>query len=98
MSWVECVINPNYEIYNQFPYNIRRKSTKNIIKEFNGRYHRLDGQRIHKFLIIAKQFIPNPNNYEDVELINKEQLNNWKPENLRWIPKNGCQSTIEAKD
>ena len=95
MSWVDCVINPNYEIYSEYPYNIRKKSTKLALKINDKRCYRLDGKPINHFLIIAKQFIPNPNNYEDVELINKEQRNNWNPENLRWISKNKCPLTIQ---
>ena len=33
MSFVSCVVDGDYEIYNEYPYYIRRKKNKRIVKE-----------------------------------------------------------------
>ena len=32
MSWVECKVDPDYEISTEYPYQIRKKSNKRIVK------------------------------------------------------------------
>ena len=33
MSWINCAISNDYQIFTEFPYQIRRKSNKRIVKE-----------------------------------------------------------------
>ena len=35
MSWIDCVVNDDYEIFTEFPYSIREKSTGEIVDEKN---------------------------------------------------------------
>ena len=36
MSWINCVVDDDYEIYNEFPFYIRRKDNKRVVKESIG--------------------------------------------------------------
>ena len=55
---------PNYEIQNDFPYTIRRKDNHYVVKEKINKSNscpsvNLNGNKINKHRIIAKQFISN---------------------------------------
>ena len=71
-SWIELKFDNDYEIYDQYPHPIRKKSTGRILKECinGGGYVCVSLQRkIHlKHRLIAFQFIEN----EDIE--NKTQI------------------------
>ena len=90
MSWIECVADKDYQIFSEEPYQIRRKSNKRIVKEHvdnsTGGYIRLMlNQKLYrKHIILAMQFIPNPNNLPYVDHINRIRTDN-RIENLRWI-------------
>ena len=95
MSWIECVCDNDYEIYTEYPYQIRRKSNKRIISEYidkskNNGYIRcsLNNKNKYKHKIIAEQFIPNddPINKIEVDHINNIRTDN-RIENLRWVSK-----------
>ena len=77
-----------YEIKTTYPYEIRNKRTGRTVKEsLNGvGYYRvhLNGMRYVKHRLIAKQFIPNPNNYPCVDHINHQRIDN-HISNLRWV-------------
>ena len=77
-----------FEISTECPYKIRNKRTKEEVSEYveNTGYIRLalDSQKYQKHGLIAKQFIPNPNNFEDVDHINHDRTDN-RIENLRWV-------------
>ena len=88
MSWVDCVIDNYYEIYTEYPHQIRNKNSHRIMKETSHKttgYLRvwLKSGTYYKHRIIATQFIPNPNNLPVVDHKNHNILDN-RIENLRW--------------
>ena len=106
MSWIECVADKDYQIFSEEPYQIRRKSNKRIVKESidegSGGYIRcsLNHKLYRKHIIIAQQFIPNPNNLPCIDHINRIKTDN-RIENLRWISqsdncKNKSSSSINS--
>ena len=62
-EWLELVVDNDYEIFNQYPYPIRRKGSDKVISEWitDKGYVRckLNGKPIDKHRIIALQFIEN---------------------------------------
>ena len=87
MTWEDLKDYENYEINTEYPYQIRNKQTKKIIKEsFNNcRYVQINLKGVckTKHSIIAKQWIPNPDNLKEVNHINKQRNDN-RIENLEW--------------
>ena len=90
MSFVSCVVDGDYEIYNEYPFYIRRKDNKRIVKEgvMNNGYIRvkLNGIQYYKHRIIAIQFIPNDNPLikTDVDHKNRDR-SDYHIKNLRWV-------------
>ena len=90
MSWIDCVADKDYQIFSEEPYQIRRKSNKRIVKESideaSDGYIRLflNQHKLFKHIIIAKQFIPNPDNLPQVDHINRIRTDN-RLENLRYV-------------
>ena len=62
-EWKECVVDPDYEINVNYPYNIRRKSNGHVIAESVmkiGYTQCYLSRKLHyKHRIIAMQWIPN---------------------------------------
>ena len=89
MSWINCLVDEDYEIYNEFPYYIRRKSNKRIIKERVGNKGyvqvKLKKVKYYKHRIVAIQFIQNdePLVKNEVDHINHDRAD-YHIENLRW--------------
>ena len=90
MSWLECVCDSDFEIFSEYPFQIRKKKTQRIVKEFLHKTNgyvilRLNNKMYRKHRIIALQFIPNPDpdNYKFVDHIDKCRHNN-DLSNLRW--------------
>ena len=90
-EWVECKYDDDYEINTVYPYPLRKKGTKRILKESvykkgsGSIYCVLDGAQVIKAVVIAKQFIPNDNPLHKtcVLHINDDKLDN-RVENLIW--------------
>ncbi len=88
MSWIECVVDTDYEIFTEFPYDLRKKGSTEKVKEYvetNG-YLRLslNGRKYYKHVIVAKQFIPNPDNLPEVDHLNNDR-GDYHIENLRFV-------------
>ena len=88
MSWHDLIdFEETYEICDEYPYTIRKKSNGFELKEsINQRgYYSVSLNRRHylKHRIIAKQFIKNPNNYNCVDHINRNKTDN-HISNLKW--------------
>ncbi len=78
-----------YEILNQYPFTIRRKDNKYVVKECINKSDgyasvNINGNKINKHQIIAKQFLPNPNNLPQVDHLNKDR-SDYHLSNLRWV-------------
>ena len=80
---------PDYEILNDFPFTIRRKDNKHIVKESinNCGYVSvcMNGNKINKHQIIAKQFLYNddPEHKIYVDHISRDRTD-YHLSNLRW--------------
>ena len=92
VEFVELLDHPNYEILNVYPFIIRKKSNHHIVNEWidNGliKVKLNDGDKrrncfMHR--LIAKQFIPNPDDYSEVIHINHDRKDNHL-ENIAWSP------------
>ena len=88
MSWETCAVDSDYEIFDEYPYPIRRASNKRPVKEFvnsNG-YKRLNlnNTKYYKHRIVAQQWLDNPNNYKYVDHINRDKTDN-RIENLHFV-------------
>ena len=99
---------PNYEIATTYPFIVRNKTTKHVLKENIYNYDGDDGYPrikindfiIRKHILIAKQFIPNddPDNLTEIDHINHDRTD-YHIENLRWVShsdnqKNRIKSTV----
>ena len=90
MAWVECVLDTDYEIFTEYPYDIRRKSNHQIIKEdthHTGYVYVYLNQIFHyKHEIVAVQFITNdePLIKTEIDHINRNK-NDYHISNLRWV-------------
>ena len=78
-----------YEILNQEPFTIRKKSTHYVIKEYIGHGYvrvNLNGGHYQKHRLIGLQFLHNddPVNKTDIDHINHQRDDN-RLINLRWV-------------
>ena len=90
MTFVDCVVDTDYEILNEYPFTIRKKSNKRVISESipSSGYPRVHLNLVdyNKHRIIATQFIPNPDNLQEIDHINHDKTD-YHLENLRWVSK-----------
>ena len=88
MNKETCIVDTDYEIFSEFPHQIRRKSNKRIVKEFIGGNGyascKLNSKAYHKHRIVALQFIPNPDNLPCVDHKNRNR-SDYHIENLRFV-------------
>lgn len=88
-EWQPLKNHPSYEIYTDFPYQIRKIHSHRVIKTWRdqtrGNYYciLLDGKRYRLHHILANHFIDNPNGLRCVDHIDHDRGNN-RIENLRW--------------
>ena len=77
-----------YLIQKEFPFVIKKKSNNRIIKEGinNFGYPRvsLSGKSYLKHVIVAKQFLDNPNNLPEVDHISRDRTD-YHLSNLRYV-------------
>jgi hypothetical protein len=88
MSWVECVVDTDYEIFSDFPYDICRRGSLYILAEsmYGGYPHVKLNQKIHtKHSIVMKQFKPHEPTEEKVQIdhINHDRAD-YHLSNMRW--------------
>ena len=87
-AFVDLLNFADYEILNEYPFTIRRKDNQYVVKEsFNSRGYikvNLNCKLYLKHRIIAEQFLPNPNNYTEIDHINHDRTDNHLS-NLRWV-------------
>lgn len=88
MSWIDCILNDDYEIFTLFPHDIRKKSNhKPITRTRNSDgyvFVSLSGNTFGEHFVIASQFIQNPENLTEINHLNKHRDDN-HIENLEWI-------------
>lgn len=78
----------DYEIEVEPPHRIRKRSNKRIVSQFVKNsgyvYVKLNGRNYYHHRILARHFIPNPDNLPCVDHIDRIKTNN-SIENLRWV-------------
>ena len=90
MSWEVCAVDNDYEIFNEYPYQIRKISSKRIISERHNENGYLlctmNGKHYLKHRIIALQWIANdsPETKTFIDHINHIRDDN-HINNLRWV-------------
>ena len=56
-NWQTCIVDTDYEIFSEFPFQIRRKSNKRIIKEsitqYGYIYCNLNNHKYFKHVLVA---------------------------------------------
>ena len=95
VEFVDLLNHPDYEILNQYPFTIRRKKdhyeVSECIDKTNGYIKvNLNQKRYYKHRLIALQFLPNPNNYNEIDHINRDRTD-YHIENLRWCSRSTNQ-------
>lgn len=101
MSWEVCAVDNDYEIFNEYPYQIRKINNKRIIREWhNGNgylYCMMNGKHYRKHRVIAIQWIENdsPETKTFIDHINHVRDDN-HINNLRWVTKSENERNKES--
>ena len=78
----------DYEIEVEAPHRIRKRSNERIVSQFVERTGyvcvKLNREKYYYHRILARHFIPNPDNLPCVDHIDRNKTNN-SIENLRWV-------------
>ena len=89
-NWVELRDHPDYEIYSEFPHDIRRKDTGRVVSKSihkgTGYWQvHLNGKTYNLHRLIAEQFIENPDSarFNVVDHVDRDKTN-YHINNLRW--------------
>ena len=103
MSWIDCKVNNDYEIFTEFPFYIRKKKNGKIVKESLNHssyvYLYLNGVLYYKHKLVAMHFIENdsPLIKTEVDHINHDRTD-YHLENLRWVsPSQNCLNKSSHK-
>jgi hypothetical protein len=87
-QWTTLCEHEDYEIWTDFPNQIRKKSNGRIIKECSGCggyiVCHLNSKQYRKHRLVATQFLPNPNQLPQIDHINHDRSDNHLL-NLRWV-------------
>ena len=86
-QFIPLIDHDDYEILNQYPFTVQRRRDHYAISESNRKGYPsvfLNGTAHYKHILIAKQFIPNPNNLPQVDHINRNR-SDYHLSNLRWV-------------
>jgi hypothetical protein len=87
-EWVRLRLHPNYDIQNQYPFQIRKRSNQRIIAlgRSNTGYLSvyINGHGAQHHRIIAEQFLANPDHLPQIDHINHVKDDNHL-DNLRWV-------------
>jgi hypothetical protein len=98
-NFVQLKNYPNYEITENEPWQIRRKSDGRIMKQTLNKldYYvvRLDGTLYYVHRIICEQFLPNPNNSPQCDHKDRNRSNN-SLDNLRWVSHQINQNNLSS--
>ena len=87
VEFVSLLDYDEYEILTVYPFTIRRKDNHYEVSEFERNGYScvyLNKKNCNKHVLVAKQFIPNPNNLPQVDHINRNRTD-YHIENLRWV-------------
>ena len=103
MTFIDCSVDNDYEIFTEFPYHIRKKSNNYIIKEWihhTGYVNvKLNGVIYQKHRIVATQFLLNdePLIKSEVDHINHDKTD-YHLSNLRWCSaKQNCLNRTSTR-
>jgi hypothetical protein len=103
-EWVIINNHPDFEIYSQYPFQIRNRITGKFIKISISKSlgynvcHLTNNEKILQHRIIALQFIPNPERLPFIDHIDRNRQNN-HIQNLRWVSySDNCKNRTGAKN
>ena len=86
----------DYEVETEPPHSIRRMLKLTLNKTLGYVIVSLNGEQYYYHRILAKHFIPNPENLQEVDHIDRDKKNN-ALENLRWVTRTENNSNRTVK-